>query len=146
MDKTANEPLSQYSDDEGCRVVRPAGAAPADDIPAAVREALRSDHIAAAACYGLGALTGIAFAVWAGRKRDRKVRFHAFQSIFLHGAVLMIASVLTMFGGEVAALARPLTTLALLALCGFLVYKTFLGEKVVLPIVGPMAERQVGTD
>jgi uncharacterized membrane protein len=99
-------------------------------------------NVPAAAAYILGAISAFLMLLLPQYKHDPEVRFHAFQAIFAHGALLVIASIVGIAGGELAGLARQLVGLASVALWGFLLYKTYQGEKIVLPIVGSMAERQ----
>src|SRR5689334_17747817 len=64
----------------------PSGAGP---VPAAVPAGL-TDNVASALCYVMGLITGILFLVLAPYNQNRKIRFHAFQSIFLHVAAIVI--------------------------------------------------------
>lgn len=86
-------------------------------------------------------------------KKSDFVRFHAFQSLLLHaaGLVLWIASwVLTAAVSAVAAplgflvwLLTMLAGLALLVLMIFLMVRAYNGEELSLPYVGPMARQWV---
>jgi uncharacterized membrane protein len=80
------------------------------------------------------------------------VRFHAFQSIFLNVAVIVIHIGVTilslMFHAVSFSLGLLMSSLHLLVSLGFfmvwlyMMWKSYQGEKVVLPIIGPLAERQ----
>jgi uncharacterized membrane protein len=77
--------------------------------------------------------------------RNRAVRFHAFQSIFLSVAVIILHVVISSF--SVMSLALTLLLSMLLSLASlliwlFMMWKTYQGEKVVLPVVGPLADKQ----
>jgi uncharacterized membrane protein len=103
-------------------------------------------------CYLFGFITGITFLVLAPYNQDRRVRFHAFQSIFLNVAVVVVhigVVVLTlMFNAVSLALGIMMSSLHLLVSLGFflvwlyMMWKSNRGEKVILPIIGPLAERQ----
>src|SRR5277367_965031 len=49
-----------------------------------------TDNMAGALCYLFGFITGILFLVLAPYNQDRTIRFHAFQSIFLNVAWVII--------------------------------------------------------
>lgn len=49
-----------------------------------------SDNLAAALCYVLGFLTGILFLVLEPYNKNKLIRFHAFQSIFLNLALVVV--------------------------------------------------------
>ncbi len=64
---------------------RAAGASgPAAGAPAAGMQ----DNVAGGLCYVLGLITGIIFLVLEPYNRNRAIRFHAFQSIFVHVAII----------------------------------------------------------
>lgn len=112
-----------------------------------------SINAASALCYLFGLITGIVFLVLAPYNEDRRVRFHAFQSIFLNVAVIVIHIGITivslMFHTFSFALGMLMSSLHLLVSFGFflvwlyMMWKSYQGEMVVLPIIGPLAERQV---
>ena len=98
----------------------------------------------------MGFITGILFLVLAPYNQNRNVRFHAFQSIFFSAAsiglgfVFMFVSLLT--GGWSLFLLPVfwLIRLGLFVLWLVLIIKTYQNQKLVLPIIGPMAEQQAG--
>jgi len=49
-----------------------------------------ADNLAAALCYVLGLLTGILFLVLEPYNKNKLIRFHAFQSIFLNLALVVV--------------------------------------------------------
>ena len=91
---------------------------------------------------------GIVFLVLEPHKNDRKVRFDAFQSIFLAillmviGYIIEVVLIQVSWGlfGTIHALYR----LGSLLLWLFLAFKAFQNEKIVLPGIGPLAEKQAG--
>ncbi|HEV2199396.1 MAG TPA: hypothetical protein VGR73_06225 [Bryobacteraceae bacterium] len=111
-----------------------------------------TDNLAAALCYVLGLLTGILFLVLAPYNQNRLIRFHAFQSIFVHLALFatMIAlAVLTgilriipFIGVMLSFVLYPIAGLCFFVLWLALMYKAYNGERWVLPVVGPLAEKQ----
>jgi uncharacterized membrane protein len=113
-----------------------------------------NENMAGALCYLFGFITGILFLVLAPYNQDRNIRFHAFQSIFLNIAWVALWIVVTIilipfryipFLGLFIAIVLQFV----LGLGGFIawlymMFKTYNGEKVVLPVIGPMAEKQAG--
>ena len=96
-------------------------------------------NTAGALCYGLGWVTGLLFLFL---EKDKQVRFHALQSIVVFGGLNVV---MILFNSMV--IFRPLGSLIWVG--GFilwlvLIYKTYHGEKWVLPYVGEWAEKQVG--
>jgi uncharacterized membrane protein len=107
-----------------------------------------TDNVAGALCYALGFITGIIFLVLAPYNQNRTVRFHAFQSIFLHLSWIAIFFALLflrviMHGlGFITFLFSPLISFAFFALWIYMLISTYQGKKVVLPVIGPLAEKQ----
>jgi uncharacterized membrane protein len=112
-------------------------------------------NIAGLLCY-VPCCIGLVFSVVAAivEKQSRFVRFHAFQSLLLHGAfiVLWIAITGVQIGlgivglGAVSFLVQLLSWvvgIALLGLTIFLMIKANAGEEFELPVVGPMARQWV---
>jgi uncharacterized membrane protein len=100
------------------------------------------DHVAAALCYALGFVTGIIFLVWAPYNRSKNVRFHAFQSIFLSAAWFVLNFVGVVLSGFGFYYLGRLVWLAGVALWLFMMFKTYNKERVVLPVIGQLAEKQ----
>lgn len=129
------------------------GGAPAGTPPPAGAGSNLSPNVAGALAYVLGLITGIIFLVLEPYNRDRAVRFHAFQSILLNLAVIAIYIVLTIFGSVLGAVV-PMMGAALIGLVSLLLWlgsvvlwivlivKTYGGSKIVLPVIGPIAEKQ----
>jgi uncharacterized membrane protein len=131
-----------------------AGAVPPGAAPAAGSSGL-TDNAAGALCYLFGLITGILFLVISPYNTNRNVKFHAFQSIFFHVAmiaiwiVFFIVSSVLHFLPVVGSLIALLLTLCLwiggLFAWLYLMFKTYNGQKVVLPIIGPLAEKQANS-
>ena len=111
-----------------------------------------TDNMAAALCYLLGVLTGILFLVLEPYNRNKTIRFHAFQSIFLWIAAVALFIGLSIVGfillaipfiGAVLSLVLHLGLgFGMLILWIMLMYKAYNNERWVLPIIGPLAEKQ----
>jgi len=108
--------------------------------------------MACALCYLLGLLTGILFLVLEPYNKNRLIRFHAFQSIFLNIAWIATLIVLSIIGfalmpipflGAMLSIVLHLGLwLGFLILCLMLMYKAYNRERWVLPVIGPLAEKQ----
>jgi uncharacterized membrane protein len=120
--------------------------------PMGAQAAGLEENVACALCYVLGLLTGIVFLVLAPYNQNKLIRFHAFQSIFFHVSLIacyivsMILSFILVFIpvlGHILILLIYLV-LGLTAFGGwlFLMFKAYNREKIVLPIIGPLAEKQ----
>ncbi|HXE10512.1 MAG TPA: hypothetical protein VN633_00225 [Bryobacteraceae bacterium] len=131
----------------------PGGYAAASATVAPAASAGMSENVASALCYILGLLTGIIFLVLAPYNQNRTIRFHAFQSIFFHVGAIILWVVYLIISGVLAAVTHMLSSLILFPLslliclglfCTwiYLLYAAYSGKKVVLPIVGPLAEKQ----
>ena len=104
-----------------------------------------TDNVAGALAYVLGFITGILFLVLEPYSRNRNVRFHAFQSIFLSVGVIILQIVIYSFAvvsTGISVMLGLLLSLASLLIWLFMMWKTYQGEKVVLPVIGPLAEKQ----
>jgi uncharacterized membrane protein len=105
-----------------------------------------SNNVAGVLCYLFGIVGGVVFLLIAPYNQDKDVRFHAFQSIFLTVAwfVFWIALGIVSSVGPLSMLylLSPLVSLAALAGWIFLMVKTYQGQRVVVPIIGPLAEQQ----
>jgi uncharacterized membrane protein len=120
--------------------------------PAQAQGAPMEENLVCALCYLLGALTGIVFLVLAPYNQNKLVRFHAFQSIFMH-VVLIVAGIATAtlsfilvfipgLGLALVHLLYYIIGFGGMALWVFLMYKAYNKEKFVLPVIGPLAEQQ----
>ncbi len=108
-----------------------------------------TDNVAGALCY-LGLLiTGILFLVLEPYSRNRAVRFHALQAILLNIAWIVVWFALNVVLGLVHVLGlvfglflSPLLWLAFVALWIYMIVTTYQGKTVVLPVIGPLAQKQ----
>jgi uncharacterized membrane protein len=114
------------------------------------------ENVAGALCYLVGLITGIIFLVLAPYNQNPRIRFHAFQSIFFNVAWIILhyafSIVIGAMGYELlGAMFAILTSLVFLVigLGGFLLwlvlmYKAYNNTPLVLPIIGPIAQKQAG--
>ncbi len=130
----------------------PAGAVPAGPVaqPIAAAQPM-TDNVASMLCYLAGLITGIIFLVIAPYNQNKTVRFHAFQSIFFHVACIVFfyglsfvlsALFVAMHIFGLAFLFTPLLGLCLFGLWIYLMISAYQGKKVVLPIIGNIAQSQ----
>jgi uncharacterized membrane protein len=111
------------------------------------------ENVAAALCYLLGILTGVLFLVLEPYSRNRTIRFHAFQSIFAWIAVAVVSIVISIVAGvwalipyagwAITSLLWSCFGLAVFVLWLLLMYRAYNRERWVLPVIGPLAEKQV---
>jgi uncharacterized membrane protein len=109
-----------------------------------------ADNAASALCYVLGLITGILFLVLEPYNKNRTIRFHAFQSIFLNIAVIIIAIAVNIFdvmlwhmiGLWLSTMVGLIFNLACFALWIYLIVTTYQGRTTVLPVIGPLAQQQ----
>jgi uncharacterized membrane protein len=120
----------------------PGGAAP-QPAPAATG---MTDSAASALCYVLGLVTGILFLVLAPYNQNKTIRFHAFQSIFLSIAWIVVSMVINIVFGALhmwsLLFLSPLIGLAFFVLWIYMIITAYQGKKVVLPVIGPIAQGQ----
>ena len=114
---------------------------PAAPVPV-ISAAGLPENTAAALCYLLGLVTGIIFLVLEPYNKNKLIRFHAFQSIFLHVAVIIVwVALRTALPWGVWWLIS-LIDLAFFILWIFMLVQTYQGKKVVLPVIGDLAAKQ----
>jgi uncharacterized membrane protein len=102
-----------------------------------------TDNVAATLCYVLGFISGIIFLVLEPYNKSKIVRFHAFQSIFLSVVWIAVWIVLgIILPWSLYFTLSPIISLAFFILWLFLLWKTYQDQKVVLPVIGPLAEKQ----
>jgi len=100
-------------------------------------------HVASALCYLLGFVSAIVFLIL--EKRDREVRFHAYQSLATFGGLFVVSSVVTLiplFGKLVALILTPISFILWIVL----MVKALQGERLELPIVGDWAQERADDD
>jgi uncharacterized membrane protein len=110
------------------------------------------ENVAAALCYLVPVVTGVLFLFIEPYDRNKNIRFHAFQSIFLWiGILLADAAVDIIFGGifggpnsyELLRLIWTVFRLAVLVLWLVLMYRAYMRQRWVLPVVGDLAQKFV---
>ncbi len=126
----------------GATTATGSGAAPA---PAAAATGMTS-NVAAMLCYlpFAGWIISIIFLCIEPQKNDRFVRFAAFQAIFITVAMFVLWWV---FWYALPLVLLPLSwlvRLGILVLQVFLMFKAYNNEKFKVPVIGDMAEKQVG--
>lgn len=121
----------------------PAGAAPGVGPGAATGMA---ENVACALCYVLGLVTGILFLVLAPYNQNKTIRFHAFQSIFMHvsliGIYIVLGFLVRMMLGFLGVMIFPLIGLGAFVLWVYLILSAYQGKTVVLPVIGEFAKQQ----
>jgi uncharacterized membrane protein len=130
------------------------GGSPTPGPPPAAAGAGMTDNAAGALCYLFGVITGILFLVLAPYNQNRNVKFHAFQSIFMNIGIVvvwialfivsLVLHVIPILGSIIALLLHLALWIGCLVLWLYMMFKTYNGEKIVLPVVGAMAEKQAG--
>jgi uncharacterized membrane protein len=124
--------------------VPPPGAAPG------VAAAGMTDNAASALCYVPILITGILFLVLAPYNQNKTIRFHAFQSIFLTIAWIVVSIVFSIvvelvfgvFGMYRVYYLTRLIWLLFIILFAYLGLSAYQGKTVVLPVIGPIAQGQ----
>ena len=129
-----------------------AAAGPPPAQAAQAQAAGLEENLACALCYALGLLTGVLFLVLAPHNQNRLIRFHAFQSIFLAIAwivvyigisiVSIILLPIPLLGAILSLLLHMGAFLGIFILWLMLMYKAYNKERWVLPVIGPLAEKQ----
>ncbi len=138
----------QY-DGSVCKLCGGAGLRPVEDDEPRGRRSSRPAPIASgenlaipAMCYVLGPLTAMLFLVWPPHNQSKAVRFNALQSIFFFLGYVLILFMAGLFlppgPREVAARAIQLTGMVCWL---YVMWRTFRGDKVIIPLIGPMADK-----
>jgi uncharacterized membrane protein len=120
------------------------GYVPPPPPPQTINTAGIPSNIASLLCYVIPGVCPIIFLVVAPYKNDRKVRFDAFQSIFLTLAFVaaqILVSILASASYQLYFL-YSVVRLAELAIIVFMAFKAFQNEKFILPVIGPLADKQ----
>lgn len=74
-----------------------------------------------------------------GKKKDKFILFHAWQSTLLAIAAWVVSMIVAVVTFGIGTLCMPLVILVFL----YFAYRAYKGEKFMLPVVGEMAEKQV---
>ena len=101
-----------------------------------------ADNIASALCYLLLGITGVLVLYLEPYGHNPRVRFHAFQSIFVNLAIIVFWVAISFAGKRLALLVSPVFVLFCLVLWLVLIWTAWQNERLVLPVIGPMAEKQ----
>ena len=123
------------------------GAAPsASSGPAMQVSGAMADNVASALCYLVGLITGIIFLVLAPYNKNPVIRFHAFQSIFMNVAWIVISFGLNIVLGMMHLWSlfflSSLVGFAFIILWVVMLIQTYQGKTIVLPLIGPIAQQQ----
>lgn len=100
-----------------------------------------NENIAGLLCYLLGWITGLVFILI--EKENRFIRFHAMQSIITFGVLMVVGIVLGMIP-MLGTMLSLLISIGQLALWIVLMIKAYQGEYFKLPVVGDIAEKNIG--
>ena len=94
------------------------------------------ENTAAALCYSVGWVTGLIFFLI--EKDNKKIRFHALQSIVVFGLVQGL-SLVPVIGWTLS----PILTIIGFVLWLVLIFKTYNGENFDLPVISDWVKKQV---
>jgi len=143
----------------GAPITAAPGAGPAPGYAPTPAATGMAENVANALCYLAGFITGILFLVLEPYNKNPRVRFNAFQAIFFHLAWIVFWIVMTIlqvifaavlpFGlHAIVSLFSMLVWLVLglggFALWLFLMFRAYNNNPLVLPIIGPLAQKQAG--
>jgi uncharacterized membrane protein len=135
----------------------PGAARPA--APPAAASSGMTENLAGALCYLVGFITGILFLVLEPYNKNPRVRFNAFQSIFFHLTWIVFWIAMTVLQIIMAAILPwslhfilsllSVVVWLVIGLGGFvlwimLMFKAYNNSPIVLPIIGPLAQKQAG--
>ncbi|MCA9381480.1 DUF4870 domain-containing protein [Candidatus Dojkabacteria bacterium] len=95
------------------------------------------ENIAAALCYIF--IVGLIFIFT--EKKNKFVRFHAFQAVLLAVAWFVISTVLGIIP-VIGWIILPFASLGFLGVWVYTIYKAYQGEKFMLPMIGEIAAKQ----
>jgi uncharacterized membrane protein len=124
-----------------CGTAVDSAAPPAGPGPPLSAPGLRENQ-AAALCYIPFFVAPIVFLVLEPYSRNKLIRFHAFQSIFLNAAMVILWTVLTMVLPLAVWPLMRLLELAFAILWICMLLMTYQGKKISLPVIGDLAAKQ----
>lgn len=101
-----------------------------------------TENVASALCYLAGFITGIIFLLIAPYNQNKLVRFHAFQAIFAHVAIIVLWMALIFATHGFGFFLFPLFSIAIFVLWLYMMYSAYNNKKVKLPVIGDWAEKQ----
>ncbi len=105
------------------------------------------ENAASALCYLFGFVTGILFLLLEPYSKNRNIRFHAFQAIFMSATFFVLYWIIGFVGAftyGIGFLLMPLVGLSYLGLLIFMMYKAYNNQRVKLPVIGDIALKQAG--
>lgn len=121
--------------------------------PPVVSAAPLADNLAGMLAY-ITFIPAIIFLLVEPYNRNRFVRFHSFQSLFFHVAVIVLdialvivsslLHVIPVIGTLVSIVLWPIISLAVFLVWILLLIKAFQGQMFKLPVIGDIAEQQAG--
>ena len=123
----------------------PAGDQPGGPPPSPPTGGEMVDNLACTLAYipGAGLVIAIIFLVVAPYNQKKRIRFDAWQSIMLHIAWVVAVTLLhALLPWHVSYRLDQLLHLAMVILLVFLMWKAYQNQKIVLPVVGPLADKQ----
>ena len=101
------------------------------------------ENVVCALCYFLGFLTGVAFLVWPAYNRNRRVRFHAIQSILFSAFyVVLVFTVGVVLPWGVSQILAPVIQLGSLGIWLHIMWQLYKEREVILPVIGDVARKQ----
>jgi uncharacterized membrane protein len=104
-----------------------------------------TQNTASALCYLLGFITGIIFLVWSPYNQNRTIKFHAWQSILLNVAFILLSIVLPAIGHFAGVVLLGVVDLAGFVLWIYLLFSVYNGKNVRLPVIADFAEKQANS-
>ena len=108
------------------------------------------ENVASALCYLGLVITGVLFLFLEPYNKNKNIRFHAFQSIFVWIAIMVASAVVSAVFGNIFDTSGTLFLwrliwaafrLAVIALWLLLMYRAYKRERWVLPVAGEMAQK-----
>jgi uncharacterized membrane protein len=114
-------------------------------------------NLVAALCYLVGFVTGLVFLWLSPYRNEREIRFHAFQSILFSVAYFVLYAVVTIaalvlsvlslgLGAFVSTSLHLAVNVVFLVAWLYLMWKAYRAERVMLPVIGKMADEIAGEE
>jgi uncharacterized membrane protein len=100
-------------------------------------------NLASALCYAIPFICGIIFLVLEPYSKDRSVRFHAFQALFFWLAWILVGTALRLLAFPIFVFAYPIYQILVLVIWVYLIISAYQGKRVMLPVIGDLAAKQV---
>ncbi len=101
------------------------------------------ENLACALCYFLWAVSGVFFLAWPPYSLNRRIRFHAIQSILFTAAWMLLSlTVAVILPQALSQIVAPVLLLGILALWVHIMWQLHKGHEVTLPVLGDLAKKQ----